>query len=277
MNATALAALLAALTPEERAAPDVVPRPGIWVGEEGADLRALTQAQTDALVRCELARRTDYHPELMKAFGGGGEVILADQRIANVQRGGRASELLVRALARRMWGDRDERWFERRGVRAGDVVRTLAIPDSRHDAAIAAAWPSEVPFGEARHDARPGERVRVLEALGGDSQWIVSDRPRDWMAQPATTGLVADDRDARYSARRTIIALDLPALCKRFDLDRIDVHRDESSRQTLFRADRNGVVCEIAVSDVDASRAGEAERSLIASLESYARRFPRFN
>jgi hypothetical protein len=42
------------LTPEERVAQGEDPRPGVWAGEPGADLRKLTQDQTDALVRCEL-------------------------------------------------------------------------------------------------------------------------------------------------------------------------------------------------------------------------------
>jgi hypothetical protein len=110
--------LLAAreLTPEERAAHDEDPRPGVWAGEPGADLRKLTQDQTDALVRWELwetASPAD-RDEVAKMIGQRHAVRLpvagfehSEGRLAACQRGGIDSDPLVRLLAYRAWGDRD--------------------------------------------------------------------------------------------------------------------------------------------------------------------------
>lgn len=154
-------------TPEDREAERDQPRPGVWAGERGADLRALTQDETDALIRFELADfalrggAVEYR-EVLGAIGAsedrparpvdwGG----VPREIARCQRGGIDSDPLVRVLARRAWGDRDREWFELRGVRKGDRL----TPMYRF---VNAAWPGEaVLVGEAESDARPGEMVRA--------------------------------------------------------------------------------------------------------------------
>lgn len=109
----------------EREAHDEEPRPGVWAGESGADLRALTQDDTDALIRRELVGLTvttdDYAAVSRSVVGGHGvEVLVGTQnRWALSQRGGIDSDPLVRLLAFRAWGDRDRVWFELRGVRKG--------------------------------------------------------------------------------------------------------------------------------------------------------------
>jgi hypothetical protein len=95
---------------------DEDPRPGVWAGEPGADLRKLTQDQTDALVRWELwfsASPAD-RDDVAKMIGQRHAVRLpvagferSDGRLASCQRGGIDSDPLVRLLAYRAWGDRD--------------------------------------------------------------------------------------------------------------------------------------------------------------------------
>jgi hypothetical protein len=127
--------------PEDLEAERDQPRPGVWAGEPGADLRALTQDETDALIRqelCELAkddRRPDEYIAMLAACGGSlrlvitgaryerGQVVGAEE--AHTQRGGIDSDPLVRVLARRAWRDRDRQWFELRAVRTRDAVRVL--------------------------------------------------------------------------------------------------------------------------------------------------------
>lgn len=115
--------LLAArdLTPDERAAHDEDPRPGIWTAELGADLRALTQEQTDALIRSELVHvaAPAEREEVLAAIGGWGGfgsvcVAIAPDLVRDItrQRGGIDSDPLVRLLAYRAWGNRDRRWLE---------------------------------------------------------------------------------------------------------------------------------------------------------------------
>ena len=147
------------------------PRPGVWAGEPGADLRALTQDETDWLIRCELmlASGPDEEDEVARVCGltsrralalDGRRFILvgADQASVRTQRGGIDSDPLVRVLARRAWGDRDRRWFELRGVRKGEAV---ALSSAAVDADAALAWPTDHVHGVALSDARPGERVDV--------------------------------------------------------------------------------------------------------------------
>ncbi len=103
------------LTPEERAAHDEDPRPGAWAGERGADLRRLSQDETDILIRRELidAAALAELDDVERACGSpprtrtvtlqaNGE----DRRVTR-QRGGLDSDPLVRLLAYRAWGDRD--------------------------------------------------------------------------------------------------------------------------------------------------------------------------
>jgi hypothetical protein len=128
-------------TPADLEAERDLPRPGVWAGEVGADLRALTQDETDALIRYELwwdatsgskddpGRTIDEVTQLVRALGcQSGAVpqnVLLGQHIAARQRGGIDSDPLVRVLARRAWRDRDRQWFELRAVRTRDAVRVL--------------------------------------------------------------------------------------------------------------------------------------------------------
>ena len=112
------------LTPEERAAYDDDPRPGVWTAELGADLRVLTQDQTDALIRGELLHvaAPAEREQVLAAVGGRYglrpvRVAAARDLVRNItrQRGGIDSDPLVRLLAYRAWGNRDRRWPELRG------------------------------------------------------------------------------------------------------------------------------------------------------------------
>jgi len=101
------------LTPEERVAHDEDPRPGVWAGESGADLRALTQEDTDQLIRADLWHNAPLgeHLQLKGVIGELRAVFVAideaqEMRIYT-QRGGIDSDPLVRLLAYRAWGDRD--------------------------------------------------------------------------------------------------------------------------------------------------------------------------
>ena len=93
---------------------------------------------------------------------------------ATRQRGGIASDPLVRLLAFRAWGDRDRHWFEDRGVRKGE---DCAVWITAEGWAIAALQPWEQRSGIASWDARPGE---IVDAgfLAAPYCVRVSDRPR---------------------------------------------------------------------------------------------------
>jgi hypothetical protein len=112
----------------------------VWAGERGADFRALTQDETDALIRAELvlSATAAQRDEVVRAVGkpcavdlgnahrdGGGGLQAHGILFAHCQRGGIDSDPLVRVLARRAWGDRDRQWFELRAVRARDAARVL--------------------------------------------------------------------------------------------------------------------------------------------------------
>ena len=104
------------LTPEERAAHDEDPRSGVWARESGADLRLLTQEETDELIRSELALEAsapNERSEVQRMIGGSGAWLVNPP--ATKQRGGIDSDPLVRLLAYRAWGDRDRQWFETAG------------------------------------------------------------------------------------------------------------------------------------------------------------------
>jgi len=149
------------------------PRPGSWFGDEGADGRMLDQQQADVLIRSQLwshasgsaAGFVANHAELEGILGPLQQIELAMSQgnadrprahtfVARQQRGGISSDPLVRLLAFRAWGDRDQHWFEDRGVRKGEWV---AI----HREMVVLAWPGEAAMGKAATDARPGERVTV--------------------------------------------------------------------------------------------------------------------
>jgi hypothetical protein len=170
------------LTPDERSAHDELPRPGVWAGEGGADLRALTQDETDGLIRRMLyaAAAPGEHDELVAAVGmPRGILVLAPppgRKAAHSQRGGIDSDPLVRLLAYRAWGDRDQRWFELRGVRKGEAITTIHIGDGCLRAAL--PWVGEIGVALAGRDARPGERVDFVVPNAGSSWFVVSDRLR---------------------------------------------------------------------------------------------------
>jgi hypothetical protein len=122
-----------ALTPEECAARDEWPRPGILLGGLGLDdslRRTFTQDETDTLIRRDLIVHTEpgERHELARIVGAPCDVVIKSTRCAGLhvapvsQRGGIDTDPLVRLLAYRAWGDRDRRWFADRGVRKGDRV-----------------------------------------------------------------------------------------------------------------------------------------------------------
>jgi len=126
-------------TPEDLEAERDQPRPGVWGGEQGADFRALTQDQTDALIRAELvlSATAAERDDVIRAVGTPRAVDLDAHRdigdgqqvrgivLAHCQRGGIDSDPLVRVLARRAWRDRDRQWFELRAARVRDATRVL--------------------------------------------------------------------------------------------------------------------------------------------------------
>jgi hypothetical protein len=180
--------LLAAreLTPEERSARDEDPRPGVWAGQLYWGGCALTQEQSDTLLRAELIACTTseeraefarlvHEPLVLRVNQPGSGVA-----VAHVQRGGIDSDPLIRLLAYRAWGDRDRRWFEERGVRQGDPVgESRAAMGSNTMPLVALPWTGDTVLGRAIHDARPGEVVEVERSIGfGRQQCRVSDRLR---------------------------------------------------------------------------------------------------
>jgi len=105
-----------ALTPEERAAHDEDPRPGLWAGESvpWCDFRRLTQEQTNALIRAELCETASSAEKRDVVRACGGEPVRVHIALKHDprwpiyrQRGGIDSDPLVRLLAYRAWGDRD--------------------------------------------------------------------------------------------------------------------------------------------------------------------------
>jgi hypothetical protein len=199
-------------TPEDLEAKLDQPRPGVWAGEDGADLRALTQDQTDILIRHELIWRgaeagerdavarmcgyssSDENRRLMGAAD-------LDARAMH-QRGGIDSDPLVRVLARRAWGDRDRQWFELRGVRKGDRVAFVDGP--RRQIAKSSWWPesgrSERVDGVALANGRPGETVAV-RARENVVWYQVSDRLREAPQTPQDAGQGLHRRAPRLSGR----------------------------------------------------------------------------
>ena len=203
MDAVELAVTMSLLdrdpSPQDLEAERDLPRPGVWAGEQGADLRALTQDETDMLVRAELysmAVSTERAAFASACGGQPGMAQLEDRNpsrvsggqcltthvLARMQRGGIDSDPLVRVLARRAWGDRDRRWFELRGVRKGEAVAKMM------SGAVALAWPgdrtrnSDIVAGRAMDDARPGEEVDVVGVgVGpiGVGTCMVGDRLRE--------------------------------------------------------------------------------------------------
>ncbi len=104
------------LTPEERAAHDEDPRPGVWAGQLGSDLRAFSQEETDALIRRELLdSATIADQDVLRSLVGDPAVVDTGRTAgvnpwARCQRGGIDSDPMVRLLAYRSWGERDQQW-----------------------------------------------------------------------------------------------------------------------------------------------------------------------
>lgn len=178
------------LTPEEIVARSEDPRPGVWAGEASADLRGLTQEQTDVLIRFELINFASHPGERDDVLAVVGshtwlDRVLGKDAIAQSQRGGIDSDPMVRLLAFRAWGDRDRRWFELRGVRAGETVHMYPC---RAAGAAGNLYPDRHPLVARRHagetqtdmamsDAGPGQLV-VVDTVFGDVTCRVSDRLR---------------------------------------------------------------------------------------------------
>ncbi|HEY0987514.1 MAG TPA: hypothetical protein VGD80_10705 [Kofleriaceae bacterium] len=198
------------------------PLPGSWYGDEGADGRMLDQEQTDLLVRAELwllhgeRLETGQEDELRDILGEPRLAALSDGRMhghlirATRQRGGTDSDPLVRLLAFRTWGDRDRRWFEDTGVRAGEQVVYVHGLET-----VALAWRDErySAAGLVVNDARAGELADVMlaqvTASGVTRMFLrVTDRPRRepeeprWSigAEASTLGLLVRHRAAIESA-----------------------------------------------------------------------------
>lgn len=156
-------------------------RPGVWAGEDDADLRALTQDQTDALIRGELIRSAPAaeRAALVRAYGEPREVAVPASSPAgttatcHVQRGGLDSDPRVRTLARRAWGDRDARWFALRGVRKGEGVMGGPLTP------ISLARRHQMYDGRALQDGRPGDVIEVDYGLIGTARVTVGDRLRE--------------------------------------------------------------------------------------------------
>jgi hypothetical protein len=165
-------------TPEDREAALEDPRPGLWAGELGADLRELTQDLTDVLIRHELLKRAEDADwaELDRAFGKLPRVRFVvdglDVRAA-VQRGGIDSDPLVRVLAWRAWGHRDRRWFELRGVRRGEELV------EHHWGLVELRRGKEQWYAYALADGRPGQRIEADYGSLGIATVKIGDRPRN--------------------------------------------------------------------------------------------------
>ena len=192
------------LTPGDLAARDQAPRPGTWYGDPHADGRALTQHETDLLIRRELVSFAwpAEHRDIEGIVGAASWIPLASGwraghpfEAARTQRGGIDSDPAVRVLAYRAWGDRDHTWLDLRGVRVGDRV---TIVDGLGDAPdeVALAWSGEPAIGIVelakwqRADQTviaPGRPVDVRPdraAVGGASVTLLpgadQTRPRPW-------------------------------------------------------------------------------------------------
>ncbi len=175
-----------------------VPRPGVWADQAGADLRSLTQDETDVLIRSEiwhwcapLGISVREFTEVVGIVGNPTGVLVDPVKCSDGttlaqrawrQRGGIDSDPLVRLLAFRIWGERDRQWFELRGVKAGDSVGLPPYSAITTEGVwVSLAWPSDQVIGCATHDARPGEVVALANPLRWNANHLrcrVSDRRR---------------------------------------------------------------------------------------------------
>lgn len=253
----------------ERAAHDEDPRPGVWAGEPSADLRALTQDETDILIRTELASwlplSSPERAEVEQIIGRPRRLMVGvppNRSPAAQQRGGIDSDPLVRLLAWRAWGDRDRRWFEERGVRKGDKVTRLP---GRAQSVVAAAWSGDGVIGIAAHDAQPGEEIRVVLGVVGQLPMFAGDYAGP--AGPLVAWRVGDrlraepERPGRTEEQE---------LCAEFGFDLLVIERDPTTQRTTLTADRDGHAERLAVADevlVSASARSEALRGCCRELD----------
>lgn len=109
------------MTPDEIAARDDEPRPGVWLQQEREDYDGtgapLDQVQTDHLIAYELLCRLrgdefDEVADLGRALVPLRVPSPLGPALASQQRGGIHSEPAIRVLAFQTWGDRDRRWGE---------------------------------------------------------------------------------------------------------------------------------------------------------------------
>jgi hypothetical protein len=229
-------------TPEDLEAERDEPRPGLIAVQRSPrpwDLRALTQAQTDQLIRFELAqmcRDSAEHEPIVQAIAGSAAELLLDIATPGAQvswqRGGIDSDASVRVLARRAWGDRDRAWYERRGVREGDRVSTT--PGA---SLLVRAWPGEASDGRALRDARPGELVWVAlddQPVREAKPHKVGDRRREPVVTPG-------DPDAAATA-----TLDLAA---GWGVDALNTRRDDSRTGYVWEARRDAARARMWIPD----------------------------
>ncbi|HET7504300.1 MAG TPA: hypothetical protein VFK02_24935 [Kofleriaceae bacterium] len=173
------------LTREERAAHDDDPRPGSCFAPLTGVSHMVSQSDTDLLIRVELwshapGSARSMFEELMGIPRWRPGAITDPMVPTTYQRGGIDSDPFVRLLAYRAWGNRDRRWFDERGVRAGDLVAQI-LDAGRRGTWVARARPGEPVIGEVVAAARPGELVEIVKrrATVHDTELRVDDRLRD--------------------------------------------------------------------------------------------------
>lgn len=265
-----------AILEAERTAIADAERPGSWFGEDGADGRMLTQEATDMLIRDELWREVapttseTEREELLGILGapqvvllpsplqaGSTDADLTDRfHVANVQRGGIDSDPLVRLLAFRAWGNRDRRWFKERGVRQGEPVsdpsfwqETDALP------VVALARPGELVLGNALHDARPGEQVRIAPSV----HERVEHRGRYSRASFQVSQRRRVERPGAAPAHEATSPFEA-LMCEIFGFDHLTREYSHTKRWTLLVAERGGYRTATRVSDARLARAPDALR-----------------
>ena len=227
-------------TPELRAAVAHDARPGLWATEVRGDVRALSQDETDLLIRTELVALAPpaERDEIIRAVGKPrGVAVDLPGRVgwAHRQRGGIDRDPLVRLLAYRAWGDRDQRWFELRGVRTGELV--AETPAFQWVYSVAQAWRGDRIRGRALGDAMPGGQVEVEATYPDGTRWWrrpyhVSDRLR---VEPPRIASVAQETQ----------------LCIQFGFERLSIERDEVRRCTVLTVGRDVYHSERRIKDDD--------------------------
>jgi hypothetical protein len=247
-------------TPEDLQAERDEPRPGLVAVKQDPrpwDLRALTQDQTDQLIRFELAqmcRDSTEHEQIVQSIDGG-----AAEPVINIavrreryswQRGGIHSDPSVRVLARRAWGDRDRAWFELRGVKQGDRVCTAPSASL-----LVCAWPGEASDGRALRDAHPGEMVWVAR----DDQPVreakphkVGDRRREPPAAPA-------EPEPGTTARQR--------LAVGWGLDALTTWRDDARTGHVWEARRDATRARVWIPDDVLVTAYAVEEIICSAME----------